>query len=217
MSYGKVYLAGPITGLTYGDSVDWRRFAERFLEEWDIEALSPMRGKKYLEAVGIIEDVSYGEDNAEWALSAAAGFTQRDHGDCMNSDVVLCNFLGADRVSIGTVLEVAWAHAYRKQLIVVVDAPIDPPADMHNKPWHDKNGVLRSPDGRNIHDHAMIRQVAGYVVPTLEHGLNLIPAILNAKRAGAVDYRRMDFTPPPVSPQHSPIHFDVDADASPRA
>jgi len=184
MSYGRVYLAGPITGLNYDGAQDWRRGAEEFLAEWDIEGMSPMRGKKYLEAVGIIEATSYGQPDGEWALSSASGFTSRDHGDCMRADVILANFEGADRVSIGTVLEVAWAHAYRKQLIVVMA------------------------EG-NPHWHAMIRELAGYIVPTLAQGLDIIPAILNAKRTGAVDYR---MTPHPTYPvpasDISPVHFD---------
>lgn len=184
MSYGKVYLAGPITGLDYDGAQDWRRAAEEFLAAWDIEGMSPMRGKKYLEAVGIIEATSYGQPDGEWALSSASGFTSRDHGDCMKADVILANFEGATRVSIGTVLEVAWAHAYRKQLIVVMDE-------------------------NNVHWHAMIRELAGYVVPTLAQGLDIIPAILNAKRAGSVDYR---MTPYPLpATDTSPIHFDVGA------
>lgn len=160
MNDASVYLAGPITGLRYGEATDWRDYAETFLASWGIEGLSPMRGKQYLEAVGVIEAVSYGEDKAEWALSSAPGFTMRDHGDCMAADVILANFVGCgDRVSIGTVLEVAWAHAYRKQLIVAMEPG-------------------------NVHDHAMIRQLAGYVVPSLDAALNIIPAILNAKRVG---------------------------------
>lgn len=187
MSYGKVYLAGPITGLNYAGATDWRRGAEEFLAEWNIEGLSPMRGKKYLEAVGIIEAVSYGDADAEWALSSASGFTSRDHGDCMNADIVLANFEGATTVSIGTVLECAWAHAYRKQLIAVME------------------------EG-NPHWHAMIREIAGYVVPTLGHGLNIIPAILNAKRDGALDYR---MTTVPNVADVSPVHFDAPADEVP--
>jgi len=45
----KVYLAGPITGLSYEKAVDWRRYAQIvLLEEGDIVAVSPMRSKDYL-------------------------------------------------------------------------------------------------------------------------------------------------------------------------
>lgn len=156
MSKGSVYLAGPITGLTYGDADDWREYAIKWLADWDIEGLSPMRGKEYLANVGVIAD-NY-DDKADWPLSMAAGFTTRDRMDVMKSDVVIANFAGAQTVSIGTVMECAWADAFRTPLIVV----------------HEK---------RDLHDHAMIRQVAGYIVETLDKALSIVPAILNAENS----------------------------------
>lgn len=150
---GRVYLAGPITGLTYGGATDWREAAELFLHQYGVEALSPMRGKKYLEKEKVIADEYAGQ--ADWPLSMAAGFTSRDRSDCMNADIVLANFEGAEKVSIGTVMECAWADAFRTQLIVVMDED-------------------------NVHNHAMVRQVSAYRVGTLAQGLALVPPILNA-------------------------------------
>jgi len=161
MSKGSVYLAGPITGLKYGEANDWREYAINFLAGWDVEGLSPMRGKDYLANVGVIAQ-SY-DDVAEWPLSAAPGFTMRDRWDVMHSDLVLANFEGATTVSIGTVLECAWADAFRKPLIVVLDSDVSPEG------W------------RNPNDHAMVRQLAGFVVPSLDKALAIIPAILNAR------------------------------------
>jgi nucleoside 2-deoxyribosyltransferase len=142
------YLAGPITGLTYGGSTDWRNWMIDQLSP-DIEGLSPMRAKAYLAKEGII-----GDSYENTVLSSATAITTRDHFDCMRCDMVLVNFLGAKTVSIGTVMEIAWAHAYRKPIVLV----------------QEKEG--------NIHEHSMIRSVVGFRTTTLEQAIIVIRAVL---------------------------------------
>jgi hypothetical protein len=46
----KIYLSGPITGLTYDEATEtWRTVAENYFSYWanEVETLSPMRGKEY--------------------------------------------------------------------------------------------------------------------------------------------------------------------------
>jgi hypothetical protein len=45
-------------------------------------------------------------------LSCARGITTRDYNDCKRCDILVANFLGADKISIGTVMEIAWAKAF---------------------------------------------------------------------------------------------------------
>jgi nucleoside 2-deoxyribosyltransferase len=144
-----VYLAGPISGLSYGQCTDWRAYARQNLILHGIEGLDPMRGKDYLAHEEKIAD-SY----AGTVLSSQKGITTRDRWDCQRADVVLVNLLGADRVSIGTVMEIAWADAVRTPIVLVTE-----------------------PKG-NIHDHAMIREAAGFIVPTLDDAISIVVAIL---------------------------------------
>ncbi len=158
-----VYLAGPITGLTYGNASDWRQYAINRLAEWGIGGLDPLRGKQYLSDLGVLDNgsgVSTYADKDEWPLSKPAGITQRDRNDVMTSDLVLANFEQSEQqaVSIGTVIECGWADAFRKPLVIV--SP--------------KNSPYR---------HAMLERMAGFMVETLEQALDIIPAILNARRA----------------------------------
>lgn len=146
-----VYLAGPITGLTYDDGQDWRLRAAAQLDQLGVRALSPLRGKDYLRSFGKLEDQYVGVH----ALSEPAGIVTRDRNDCTKSDVVLANFLGAERVSIGTVMECAWADLARVPLVLVME-----------------------PD--NIHQHAMVRQVAGYIVDDLDEAVAITATILGA-------------------------------------
>jgi nucleoside 2-deoxyribosyltransferase len=72
----------------------------------------------------------------------------------MNCDIMLANLLGAKKVSIGTIGEFFWADAYRKPVIAVME----------------KEG--------NPHEHAMIRELTGFRVETLEEGLAVAGAVL---------------------------------------
>lgn len=145
----KVYLAGPITGCTYDGCTSWREFAFRELYNEGIVGLDPMRAKDYLaneKCVG---------DDYDTPLSCSRGIMTRDHWDCIRCDVVLVNLLGATKVSIGTVMEIAWAFECKIPVVLCIE-----------------------PEG-NVHDHAMIREATGFRVNTLDAGLEIVKAILS--------------------------------------
>lgn len=146
----KVYLAGPISGLTYDHAQDWREEATLLLACCGIQGYSPLRAKEFLRAEGELGS----EDRRVEVMATDRGIMTRDHYDCMTSDVILCNLLGASRVSVGTVMEIAWAFAYRKPLVVVME-----------------------PSG-NLHDHPMIREAIGYHVSDLGEAVAVVRAIL---------------------------------------
>lgn len=112
----RVYLAGPIKGLQYDDAVTWRQHAADDLAP-EIVAYSPMRGKSTLrnsEPLG----AEYLDESGSLLISPAAIYG-RDHNDVATADLVIAYLVGASTVSIGTVSEIAWCHAYRKPLVVV--------------------------------------------------------------------------------------------------
>jgi len=143
-----VYLAGPIQGLSYDTSTSWRIYAETELLKAGIMSLSPLRNKEYLQHEGVLRD-SY----PQYALSSTKGITTRDRFDVMRCDVVLMNLLHAEQVSIGTMIELGWADAYRKPVVLVAERD-------------------------NVHAHGMVEEVAGFIVDNLESGLTLIKALL---------------------------------------
>ena len=71
----------------------------------------------------------------------------------MRSNLVFVNFLGADKVSIGTAIELGWADAFRKPVVIVMEED-------------------------NIHRHAMIDQIPGYIVTTLDDGIDIVRRVL---------------------------------------
>lgn len=147
----KVYLAGPISGLTYGQCTDWREKVKDTVDP-GIVGLSPMRGKQYLEERSSKDGMITGSYE-EWPLSSSRGINTRDHWDVSRCDVVFVNLLGATTVSIGTVMEIAWAHAYRKPVVLVME------------------------ESGNPHEHCMIRECVGFRVKTLEEGIDVLNAL----------------------------------------
>jgi nucleoside 2-deoxyribosyltransferase len=148
-----VYLAGSITGLTYGESTDWRGYVRDNVAP-GIRTLSPLRGKQYLEERSSKDGGKILDSYEDYALSCQKGINTRDHWDCSRCDAIFVNLLGAKTVSIGTVMEIAWGFAYRKPIILVME------------------------EKGNLHDHSMIRESIGFRAKTLESGIELLNAIL---------------------------------------
>lgn len=155
MSRPSVYLAGPITGLTYEGGNEWREIARDELERAGIDAFSPLRMKGYLEKFGVLEAKNQGTYNYAGAhpLSEDKGIMCRDRNDVMNRDMVLANFAGAERVSVGTCIEIGWADAARKPIVAVIEE-------------------------ENMHRHAMMDEACGYQVRTLEEAIEIVKAVL---------------------------------------
>lgn len=147
-----LYLCGPITGLDYNGATDWRNRVSANLP-WHIMALSPMRGKEFLKTAGIISGAP--EMYPGTALASPKGIITRDANDIRSCDAVLANFLGANRVSIGSCHEFGMAYAMRKPLILVMEK-----------------------DGTNPHHHAFITETAGYWVETMDEAVNIATLLL---------------------------------------
>lgn len=148
----KVYLAGPITGLNYKGATDWREEAKTRLNDVGIAGFSPMRAKEHLKNRKVLVASGY----LDSAISNPKAIVCRDHNDVYTSDAILVNLLGAERVSIGTAMEIAWAHAYRKPIVLVME----------------KKG--------NLHEHGMLTEVCGYRVTNLDDAYSVLHNLLNA-------------------------------------
>jgi len=144
-----VYLCGPITGLSYGECTDWRQFVARHVAQ-DIIPLSPLRGKRYLE-----NEKEIGDSYEHIAMSTAQAITTRDRFDLQSCDMMIANFLGAKKVSIGSVIELGWADAFRKPVILVIESE------------------------NNIHEHSIVNSIAGFRVSTLKEAITIVNATLS--------------------------------------
>jgi len=142
-----VYLAGPISGLSFIESTNWRQYVIDNLDT-QIEGLSPLRKKEYLKD----HDNITGHYD-EWPLSTQRGIYARDRFDCHRADVVLVNLLNTQIVSIGTVIEIAWAAQNNTPVVLIME-----------------NG--------NIHDHPMVREACPFIVHDLDEAIGLVHALL---------------------------------------
>ncbi len=145
-----VYLAGPITGVSYGECTEWREKVKEMLDE-NILTLSPMRGKQFIKerSKGMGIAMAY-EDSP---LASNKGINTRDYNDVRRADAIFVNFLGAEKVSIGTVMEIAWARAFSIPVVCIMKKD-------------------------NIHQHSMLNYACGYIVETLEEGVAVMEALL---------------------------------------
>ncbi len=149
MDKPSVYLAGPISGQTLDGCNDWREWVMQKLGP-EIVGLNPLRSKKArLSGVGQISD-HYDDE----PLTRLPGIVGRDRFDVMRADMVLVNVLQAQRISLGTVMEVAWADLLRKPVVLVME-----------------------PQG-NPHEHGMFTQVVSWRVETLEEAVRVVRAVL---------------------------------------
>lgn len=150
-----VYLAGPISGLTYGEGQSWREYAMANLPV-EIRGISPLRAKSQrLARLGKIYD-SY-EDHP---LTCQKGITTRDRFDCTRVDALIVYLLGATTVSVGTCIEIGQADGARIPIVLVME----------------KSG--------NLHDHPMVRDIAGFRVETLDEALAVLEAVLLPEGVG---------------------------------
>lgn len=149
-----VYLAGPITGLTYGESNDWRLYAAKKLAAIGIKGVSPLRAKEYLESLGKLS--GHGAEYSHLGVfSSPQAVLTRDYGDVAMTDGTIVNLLGAKVVSVGTVAEIAWAWQLRKRLVVAIE-----------------------PEG-NPHNHMFITEmIRPFRVETLDGAIDVMKAIL---------------------------------------
>lgn len=116
----RIYLAGPMTGLTWDQANEWRLKVAAELKPHGIECYSPMRWDHRLNS----NCIDYAHDIPE--------ILRRDFYDVMQSDLIYADFTvcSSDIVSFGTVSEVAWGYALRKPTVMVA-----PKSSIYHHPW----------------------------------------------------------------------------------
>lgn len=144
----KVYLAGPITGGSFDGVTNWRVKVREALDKQGLNGYSPMRHKDYL-----LNEKSIADSYSAHYLSTATAINVRDYNDCKTSGAILVNLLGATKVSIGTVMEIAWARAFSVPVVIAIEA-------------------------ENVHQHAMLTHNA-ILVTSLDEAVHAITTILN--------------------------------------
>jgi nucleoside 2-deoxyribosyltransferase len=112
-----------------------------------------MRSKGYLSSESSLKDSYEHADGLASVLSSSKGITTRDRWDTSRCDLMIVNLLGTEKVSIGTMMEIAWADMLRKPVILVIE------------------------DEGNPHDHAMVRESIGFRVSSLSDAVRIAAAM----------------------------------------
>jgi nucleoside 2-deoxyribosyltransferase len=144
-----VYLAGPISGLSYDDATGWRDEVQNAtLWDGEIEFHDPMRGKgspgDFSEPLPVV---------SEPMGCRPKEILTRDLFDIDCCDVVLANLSLCPRVSIGTMVELGYAKAQGKVIIVVV------------------------PEG-SVYEHPFVTELANVVYRTLEDAVDYLSLLI---------------------------------------
>lgn len=156
-----VYLAGPIAGCSYAEATDWRKaVASGFTP--GIRGVSPMRVKEWCKRAETITDVhQYREigSEEEFLISGEShAICTRDRFDVCNCDMIFAYVpreLNARRPSWGTGVEIGWASARGKPIVLVTD-------------------------DANLAAHPLVRESVGWIVPRLDLGVAVVNSVLGA-------------------------------------
>ena len=119
MTTHKLYLAGPISGLSYKRAcLSWRQEFARLMPD-EILCYSPMRGEDDLEGTRYIHSDGRNYDPAN-IIGTPSGICARDFNDLRRADLILTCFLeSARKVSLGTAYEMGAAHILNKPIVAV--------------------------------------------------------------------------------------------------
>lgn len=162
-----IYLAGPIAGLSWEAATKWRKdLIEKFKDastgRINYIALSPLRGKEYLENETDIK-------NSYHRMLTPKATTERNLNDIRRSDLIIVNFIGAEKVSIETVLEIGAAKALNIPIILVIEDPKEITIDSDTiSLTNGDTSVKYLSTWKNIHDHSMIRESSSLITSHID-------------------------------------------------
>ena len=128
MARRTVYLAGTISGLTYGQASGPRDYAANLLLKRGWDVLDPMRGYQILSTLGDTP-ISEGQEVKSMLGITDTAITQRDRDDIRRSDVLLV--FSGNAATWGTGFEWEFAFNLGKPIVIICDE--DSPT--RNHPW----------------------------------------------------------------------------------
>ena len=156
----KIYLAGPIAGVSYEVArYAWRsEFKELLDKDWSYSqfekprCFGPMRGKEYLSWTKEMPSGHIQLHDLAPEISKPHGVMGRDSWDVRTASLVVANCSFIEKPSVGTIMEIGMAHAYRVPIILIQNVDGD---DSH---WS---------------KHAMMVEAATYRVATVDEAVAL--------------------------------------------
>lgn len=150
MSKPKVYLAGPITDMTFSQANDWRDYMVKALAPHGIVGVSPLRCEP------LRDGATYTPENPDPKFGTARAIGAKNIFDVYNCDMTLAYIPTPPEGKLhswGTICELAGAHFINKQTILVSSDPI-------------------------VRRHPTVDAMAGWVLDDLDQALEVIIGVL---------------------------------------
>jgi nucleoside 2-deoxyribosyltransferase len=109
-----------MAGHHYQDITGWRETVRDALEAEGIRCYSPLRGKQDVLDTGAPIPATGAEGTHSFA--SPDFILGRDFNDCTNADLVIANFLGCNKPSLGTAMEIAWCYQNHIPVVLIGEA-----------------------------------------------------------------------------------------------
>lgn len=147
----KIYIAGAISGQPVDDVFSYFKEVQIFLANVGYTVYSPMLGKAKFRNEMEFQPHGYKHD----PIITNHAIVERDRWMVNAIDLVYCNLTMCNgRVSIGSVMELAWAHQLGKHTVVAME------------------------EG-NIHHHAFVLEAADIIFETHESALDYLKTLIS--------------------------------------
>jgi len=112
----KIYCCHPITGSSADEVYEYYDDILNVMSSYGYEVLLPLYAKNYLRT-----ETNFRAADYRHPVSTNHAIFNRDRWMVDQSDIVYANLMGSERVSIGTMMELAWASDKGKHVIVAMD------------------------------------------------------------------------------------------------
>lgn len=148
----KIYIAGSISGQSGEDVVSYFKNTKSRLIGMGFEVFSPMTGKGFFR-----NEIKFKASGYNNPVSTNHAIIERDHWMVSTVDIVYCNLTMAKNVSIGSMMELAWAHHMGKHTVLAMQAD-------------------------NIHQHAFVIEAADIIFESHEDAIEYLSKLSEVER-----------------------------------
>ena len=145
----KIYCVHPISGLSSDEVFDYYEGTQHEMTKIGYDVFVPMFGKGNLRT-----ELEFKAHDYRGPLTTNHAIFNRDKWMVKQADILYANFIGAKRVSIGSMFELAWGSDNGKQVIVVMEKD-------------------------NIHMHAFVLEAATIVFETEQEAIDYLTHLSN--------------------------------------
>jgi len=143
-----IYAVHPISGRSADDVFNYYQRTQETLTNYGFNVFVPLYGKNNLRC-----EKEFKASDYRSPVSCNHAIFNRDKWMVLQADIIYANFLGTPLVSIGSMMELAWASDHNKHIIVTMEED-------------------------NIHRHAFVLEAAHIVVTTEMDALDYLKKLV---------------------------------------